>query len=118
MGMPFRASHGVLAHEQTTPQTFIVDMEANVDLLQASRSDDLAHTIDYGALADLIAHTVQAKPVQLIEHLAGRIADAIMAEYPPITALAITVHKPHAPINQICADISVTVNRRRESSRT
>ena len=49
--------------------------------------------------------------MQLIERLAGRIADEIVASYKEITAVHVTVHKPHAPVNVSFEDISVTITR-------
>lgn len=113
-GMTFRASHGVLGHERAHPQTFIVDLMARVDLGLASVSDDLADSLDYSHLSAIVASVVLGPPVYLIEHLAGLIADAAMAAFPKIHAIAVTVHKPHAPLNELVADVSVTVNRVRE----
>ncbi|WP_336249317.1 dihydroneopterin aldolase [Stomatohabitans albus] len=114
-GLQVRASHGVMPHEQIVPQTFIVDMAAKVDLFTPSMSDDLSHTIDYGQLAEMIANIVRDEPVRLIEALAGTIADEIMGSYESIHAVAITVHKPQAPISELVSDVSVTVNRVRDA---
>jgi dihydroneopterin aldolase len=49
--------------------------------------------------------------VQLIERLAGRIADEIKGAYQQITAVSVTVHKPHAPVTLDFNDISVKISR-------
>jgi dihydroneopterin aldolase len=49
--------------------------------------------------------------VQLIERLAGRIADRIKAQHPEIDWIEVTVHKPKAPVSSEVADISVTITR-------
>lgn len=113
-GLQFRACHGVMPHEQEIPQTFIVDLVAKVDLFTPSMSDELDHSVDYSALAEMVANVVLGPPVKLIEHLAGQIADAIMRAFTPIQVIAVTVHKPHAPLNELVADVSVTVSRVRD----
>lgn len=113
-GLQLRACHGVMPHEQEIPQTFVVDLVARVDLFTPSMSDDLDHSVDYSQLAQTVAHVVLGPPVKLIEHLAGQIADHIMRDFAPIQEIAVTVHKPHAPLNELVADVSVTVSRVRD----
>ncbi|MFY8255172.1 MAG: dihydroneopterin aldolase, partial [Candidatus Planktophila sp.] len=78
---------------------------------KASRTDELADTIDYGALTDLVVEEITSERVQLIERLAGRIADRIKAQHPEIDWIEVTVHKPKAPVSSEVADISVTITR-------
>jgi len=103
--------HGVFDHEAKNGQEFFVDLEIYLDLSRASISDDLNDTIDYGALADLVVEEITGERVQLIERLAGRIADRIKAGHPEISHIAVTVHKPQAPISAHTSDISVTISR-------
>ena len=103
--------HGVFDHEAKNGQDFFVDLEIQLDLSKASLSDNLNDTIDYGALADVVVEEITGERVQLIERLAGRIADRIKAGHPEILKIAVTVHKPKAPISAQTTDISVTVNR-------
>ena len=49
-----------------------------LDLAPAAASDDLADTIDYGALAQRVAGIVGGEPYDLIEAVAGRVADDVM----------------------------------------
>jgi dihydroneopterin aldolase len=103
--------HGVFDHEAKNGQDFFVDLEIHLDLSQASLSDALEDTIDYGALADLVVEEITGERVKLIERLAGRIADRIKSGHPQISNIAVTVHKPKAPISAQTSDISVTVTR-------
>ena len=103
--------HGVFEHEAKNGQDFFVDLEITLDLSKASRTDELADTIDYGALTDLVAAEIAGERVPLIERLAGRIADRIKAQHPEIDWIEVTVHKPKAPVSSEVADISVTITR-------
>jgi dihydroneopterin aldolase len=103
--------HGVFEHEAINGQDFFVDVLLNVDLHEASVSDDLTHTVDYGSITDLVVLEVTGDRVQLIERLAGRIADAIKEQYVKVISVSVTVHKPQAPVNAHVADISVTITR-------
>ena len=103
--------HGVFEHEAINGQDFYVDIDLSLDLSRASVSDDLNDTIDYGALTNLVVEEIKGERVQLIERLAGRIADRIKAEHPEISSIEVTVHKPSAPVGASVADIAVTIKR-------
>jgi dihydroneopterin aldolase len=103
--------HGVLPHEATEGQEFIVDLLITLDLRAVSLSDDLNETINYADLAQIAHDNIVGERVQLIERLAGRIAEEISSAYSQITSVSVTVHKPHAPVTVDFEDISVTITR-------
>jgi dihydroneopterin aldolase len=103
--------HGVLPHEATEGQDFIVDLLITLDLRAASLSDNLHETINYAGLAQIAHDNIVGERVQLIERLAGRIAEEISATYSQITSVSVTVHKPYAPVTVDFEDISVTITR-------
>jgi dihydroneopterin aldolase len=103
--------HGVLAHEATEGQDFIVDLVVTLDLRAVSLSDDLQETINYADLAQIAHDNIVGERVQLIERLAGRIAEEISSAYSQITSVSVTIHKPHAPVAVDFEDISVTITR-------
>ena len=103
--------HGVLAHEAVEGQEFTVDLVVTLDLRAVSLSDDLNETINYADLDQIAHENIVGERVQLIERLAGRIAEEIAAAYSQITSVSVTVHKPHAPVTVDFEDISVTITR-------
>lgn len=103
--------HGVLPHEATEGQEFIVDLLVTLDLRAASLSDDLQDTINYADLAQIAHDNIVGDRVQLIERLAGRIAEEISSAYSQITSVSVTVHKPHAPVTVDFENISVTITK-------
>jgi len=103
--------HGVLPHEATEGQEFIVDLLITLDLRAVSLSDDLNESINYADLAQIAHDNIVGERVQLIERLAGRIAEEISSAYSQITSVSVTVHKPHAPVTVDFEDISVTITR-------
>lgn len=102
--------HGVFPGERAAGQVFVVDAELSLDLAPAGTTDDLGLTVDYGRLADQLVAIVQGEPVNLIETLAERLARACLAS-PMVSSVMITVHKPHAPINQRFEDVAVSIRR-------
>jgi 7,8-dihydroneopterin aldolase/epimerase/oxygenase len=112
-GLRVRGHHGVYARERRDGQEFVVDLTVHADLAEAGRTDRLADTLDYGALAKDAAEVVAGPPFDLIESLAARIAERTLAADPRITAVEVTVHKPSAPIPLTFADVAVTIRRDR-----
>ena len=107
--------HGWYDHERAEGQPFVVDVELTVDTRPAAASDDLADTVDYGALGLAVVAVVEGEPVRLVETLAERVAQRCLAE-PLVEAVRVTVHKPAAPMTVAFDDVTVTVERRRDGT--
>lgn len=106
--------HGVFDFERRDGQPFIVDAILHLDLRPAGTSDDLTRTAHYGEVAEQVERTITGAPFQLIEALAEKIAADILAAYPVVEAVDITVHKPKAPIQVSFGDVAVTIHRSRQ----
>jgi dihydroneopterin aldolase len=117
-GLELFGHHGVYPQEKRDGQRFVVDMTIWLDLTDAVTTDDLSRTVDYGELARLAERVVTGPPRDLIEVVAGEIAETVMRDY-PVHAVEVTVHKPSAPIPLTFADVGVTIRRsvRREGGR-
>lgn len=109
-GLRVRGRHGVLPEERRDGQDFVVDVVLHLDLAPAAGSDDVADTVHYGELAERLAAVVAGEPVDLVETLADRLA-ALCLSYDLVERVAVTVHKPSAPIPLAFDDVSVTVMR-------
>jgi dihydroneopterin aldolase len=115
-GLRVRGNHGVFDHERRDGQDFLVDLTVWLDLAAAAASDDLADTVDYGALAKLAADVVAGPPRNLIETVAAEIADGVMADE-RLYAVEVVVHKPEAPIPLTFSDVAVLARRSRHDGR-
>ena len=111
-GLRVRGHHGVYEHERRDGQDFVVDVTVWLDLGPAAASDDLARTLNYGELAQRAAAIVAGPPADLIETVAGRIADDVLTDA-RVQAVEVTLHKPQAPIPLDFADVAVVVHRTR-----
>lgn len=109
-GIEVFGRHGVLAHEQELGQTFVIDATLELDLARAGASDDLADTVDYGALSGALVRVVRDERYDLIERLATRLCEVCLADA-RVAAATVTVHKPHAPVPVPLADVAVTLRR-------
>ena len=115
-GLTVRGCHGVLPHERADGQDFVVDITAWIDLAEAAASDELADTYDYGVLAQRAAAIIAGPARNLIETVAGEIAEDVMKDQ-RVHAVEVTVHKPHAPIPQSFTDVAVVARRSRRGGR-
>lgn len=115
-GLVVRGNHGVFAEERRGGQDFVVDITAWIDLAAAAASDDLADTFDYGSLAQRAAEIVAGPARNLIETVAGEIAEDVMTDE-RVHAVEVVVHKPSAPIPLRFADVAVVARRSRRGGR-
>lgn len=104
--------HGVFAHERREGQTFVADVVVHLDTRRAAATDDLAHTLNYGTLAEHVAAVLAGDPADLIETVAERIAATVLAQ-PYVQAVDVAVHKPQAPITVPFGDVVVSIRRDR-----
>jgi dihydroneopterin aldolase len=104
--------HGVLPAERRDGQRCLVDVDLHLDLAAAAADDDLLATVDYSQVAAEIMAVVEGEPCQLIETVAGRIAQALL-RFEQVTSVRVTVHKPQAPIGVPFRDVSVSLVRAR-----
>lgn len=113
-GISAKGFHGVLDFEKRDGQTFVVDVTMHVDLAPAGASDDLADTVNYAEVAGDVVALIEGEPLDLIEALAARIADRVLAR-PLVEAVEVVVHKPQAPVGHPFTDVQVSVLRERQT---
>jgi dihydroneopterin aldolase len=104
-------THGVLPEERLRAQPFEVDLDIETDLRPAGLSDNLADTIDYGALSEAVASLIGGAHADLLEHLAERIAAKVLDLGGP-GALSVTVTlrklRPPVPVDMASAAVRIT----------
>ena len=104
--------HGVFPEERRDGQEFRADVTLWVDTRPAAASDDVADTVHYGEVSEAVAGVLGGEPVNLVETLCRRIADAVLA-FAGVQRVTVTVHKPDAPITVPFDDVTVTITRER-----
>ena len=111
-GLKARGHHGVFPREREEGQTFIVDIVLGLDTRPAAADDDLSKTAHYGIVAEEVVAVVEGEPVNLIETLAERIAQACL-KHEEVQEVEVCVHKPDAPITVPFDDVTITITRSR-----
>lgn len=111
-GVRFHAYHGVMPQERVVGADFTVDVKVGYDMTQAIDSDNITHAINYAQVADIIAREM-AIPSQLLEHVAGRTANAILNELPMAQYVYISITKDNPPmgIDSMGAGVVLHVTR-------
>jgi dihydroneopterin aldolase len=108
----FYGHHGVTPAQQTVGAWFSVDAELSLNLAPAMLSDDLATTIDYGEVGRRIVEVGTKERSNLLERLAGMLAEALLREF-PIREVRIRLRKLTAPMEGILGVPGVELTRRR-----
>lgn len=114
-GLAFEARHGVYPEEKETDRRFEVDVEMELDLAPAGRSDDLGLTVDYGRVAHVVRGVFEGPSVGLIETLAERIAADVLADFAPVRAVVVRVRKPGVALAVPVAHAGVEIRRERRT---
>jgi dihydroneopterin aldolase len=96
-GMRYFARHGVLPQERTVGAYFTVDLRLRTDFLQAALTDALEGTVSYAEVHEVVKREM-AVPAQLLEHVAYRIARAILLHFPSVQAVEIALSKENPPM--------------------
>jgi dihydroneopterin aldolase len=109
-GLEFYGYHGVRPEENRLGQRFVIDVEMRLDLRGAGENDDLARTVDYGAVHADIRAIVEGTPLKLIETVAERIATTVLTRS-LVTSVVVRVRKPDVPIAGTLDYVGVEIER-------
>ena len=104
----FYAYHGAEPQEAIVGAWYTVDISIKADTTDAILNDNLSGTINYAKVAEVIKQQMQIRSA-LLEHVAGRIAKALLAEFPAINALTIKVCKENPPVCAPCSASGFTL---------
>ena len=97
-GLEFYAYHGALDAENEIGQPFLVDVRLKVDLKAAGESDSVEDTVNYAEVYEDVKAIMEGPPVNLIEHLAERIAKRINSHYNRVMETKVRITKENPPI--------------------
>ena len=93
----FYARHGVMPQERKVGGDFTVSLRVGVDLTRPVASDDVADTLNYATLYEVVKREM-AIPSQLLEHVAGRIGQAVFDTFPQVISIDLTLTKLNPPM--------------------
>ena len=105
--MLFYGYHGDLAEENRLGQRFIVDLMLTLDIAEVARTDELESTVDYVRVHEVCRRLVEEERVRMIETLASRIAERLLADFPRINTVEVVVKKPSVPMKGVLDYVAV-----------
>jgi len=112
--MAFYGFHGSDPSESKLGGRFYVDVVLSADLSSPGRSDRLADTVNYEEVYRIIRDHVEGKRFNLLEALAQRIADTLLADFAAVARVTVRVRKPGVPLRGILDHTQVEVVRERQ----
>lgn len=111
-GLRALGSCGILPEERTRPQPLEIDLDIEADLFTPGSSDRVEDTIDYSALCAMAERIVTAERFDLLEALAQRLAEAVMADDRAL-AVTVAVRKLRPPVPHHLDTCGVRITRTR-----
>ena len=106
-GLRLRAFHGLYPQERTVGNEFTVSAVMHYDATKAMSSDNIEHALNYAVAVDVIKVQMD-KPSMLLENVAHRIGFALLAVFPSLASVTLTIVKQHPPIPAQVGEISFT----------
>ena len=105
----FHAFHGVMPQERRVGGDFLVNLRVGYPLEQAMQSDEVSDTLNYAALYEVVKAEMM-QPSNLLEHVAGRIADAVVKRFPQVTSIDLELTKQNPPMGADCDGAGVEIH--------
>jgi dihydroneopterin aldolase len=106
------AFHGCLVEEAQIGSDYLVNLSVKADLKKASNTDELADTVDYVLLQQIVREEMAVR-AKLLEQVAKRIINSIFLKVERVNEVKVTVAKRNPPIVGDVSEVSVTLKRKR-----
>ena len=111
-GLRLMALVGVLPHEREAEQPVQVDIDLEVDLVEAGLTDNLVDTANYGAIAEAVSDVVRTSRDVLLERLVARIAERCL-QFDHVEVADVRLTKLRPPIAESLDSTAVRIVRSR-----
>jgi len=108
--MEFYSFHGHFKEERIVGNKFLVDMTIETDMKIPAESDNLKDAINYQRVYEIVKQQMELKS-HLLEHIAGRILDAIYTEMKGINKVTVKVSKLNPPMGGKIGSVSIILSR-------
>ncbi len=109
-GLSLYTHHGVSAAEREIGQRLLIDLRLDVGETDATVTDRIEDTIDYGEVCQLVALVAQQRSYRTLERLCSAIADRLLSDF-ELEGVWVKASKPEPPIPLSVEDVSVEVWR-------
>ena len=106
------AFHGCMEEEARIGSDYIINLVVETNMKRASQSDELKDAIDYVNLLAIVKKEMSIRS-NLLEHVARRIIDEIMKNFPRVDAVNIKVAKQNPPIEGDVREVCIKFKEKR-----
>jgi dihydroneopterin aldolase len=108
--MEFYSFHGHFKEERIVGNKFLVDLTIETDMKLPAASDNLKDAVNYQRVYEIVKSQMEVKS-HLLEHIAGRILDAIYNEMKGIEKITVKVSKMNPPMGGKIGSVSIVLTR-------
>jgi 7,8-dihydroneopterin aldolase/epimerase/oxygenase len=109
-GLSLYTHHGVTAAEREVGQRLVLDLRLEVGDCDATVTDMVEDTVDYGVVCEKVSYVAQARSYKTLERLCSAIADRLLADF-DAEEVWVKATKPEPPIPLSVESVSVEVWR-------
>jgi dihydroneopterin aldolase len=111
-GLSLYTHHGVGEAEREVGQRLVLDLAFDVEACEATVTDRLEDTIDYGEICQEVALAAQERSYRTLERLCAAVAERMLDRY-GADSVTVRAAKPEPPIALPIEEVSVEVTRER-----
>ena len=109
------AYHGMAEQEHKVGNEYRIDIRLHVNITRAAQTDNVADTVNYAEVFETVK-TEMKTPSKLLENVAGRIANALLAHFPQTTGIDLVLRKRNPPMGADIAWTGVELHIQRDGS--
>jgi dihydroneopterin aldolase len=102
--------HGATKAEQETGQRLVFDISLDIEDCDATLTDRLEDTIDYGAVCDAVTYVATERSYHTLERLCTAIADMLVERF-GASGVLVRATKPEPPLPVAVEEVSIEVSR-------
>lgn len=107
-GIELYAYHGCMHEESVLGGKYIVDIILTTDFTISAKTDELADTIDYVAVRNIVVQEMAIRS-KLIEHVGYRILERFKNEFATLITASIKVRKLNPPIQGVVKEVAIII---------
>lgn len=109
-GLSLYTHFGVTAAEREIGQRLLVDLRLDVGECDATVTDRVEDTVDYGQVCEVVNLVAQGREYRTLERFCAAVADRLIERY-ELNAVWVKAAKPEPPIVLNVGEVSVEVWR-------
>lgn len=109
-GLKLYAFHGVLPQENRVGAEYTINLRLKTDFSRAAQTDCLEGTINYAEVFEAVKQEMQISS-QLLEHVAYRIANRLLHDFPAIEKVDVELYKQNPPMGADCEQVGISLSQ-------